>query len=72
MLRMPPSSSIAASGSSSALPCQFGWFSTAFTPLPLIVRATITVGAPVVETASAYARSIASTSCPSISIAFQP
>src|SRR6266545_7982717 len=39
MLRSPPSSAIAASGSSSALPCQPGWFSIALTPLPLIVRA---------------------------------
>ena len=72
MLRMPPSSSIALSGSSSALPCQPSLFSTAFTPLPLIVRAMIAVGIPVVERASSYARSIASTSWPSISIAAQP
>ena len=56
MLRIPPSSSIAASGSSSALPWKPSLFSTAFTPLPLIVLATITVGAPVVSSASAYAR----------------
>ena len=37
-----------------------------------MVFATITVGTPVVEIASAYAWSTASTSCPSISIAFQP
>jgi len=37
-------------------------FSTAFTPLPLIVLATITVGVPDVSRASAYAASIASTS----------
>jgi hypothetical protein len=36
------------------------------------VRATIIVGRSVVATASAYAASIASMSCPSISIAFQP
>ena len=72
MLRSPPSSAIALSGSSSALPCQFSWFSTALTPLPLIVRATIAVGRPVVDSASSYARSIASTSCPSISIAAHP
>ncbi len=46
MSRSPPSSAIAASGSSSALPCQPSLFSTAFTPLPLIVRATIAVGRP--------------------------
>ena len=48
MFRSPPSSSIAASGSSSGLPCQPSLFSTAFTPLPLIVRAITTVGWPVV------------------------
>ena len=72
MFRSPPSSSIAASGSSSGLPCQPSWFSTAFTPLPLIVRAMTTVGFPVVAAASAYAASTASTSWPSISIACQP
>src|SRR5215510_12608039 len=72
MLRIPPSSSIASVGSSSALPWKPFSFSTAFTPLPLIVFATITVGVPVVSSASAYAASIASTSCPSISIACQP
>jgi hypothetical protein len=68
MLRSPPSSAIASSGSSSALPCQPSLFSTAFTPLPFSVRATIAVGRPV-DSASSYARSIASTSWPSISIA---
>ena len=53
MFRSPPSSSIAASGSSSALPCQPSLFSTALTPLPLIVRASTTVGCPVVAAASA-------------------
>ena len=52
MFRMPPSSSIAASGSSSAFPCQPSLFSTAFTPLPLTVLATITVGRPFVAAAS--------------------
>ena len=37
MWRIPPSSAIAASGSSSALPWNPSLFSTAFTPLPLIV-----------------------------------
>ena len=46
MLRIPPSSSIASSGWSSAFPCQFSWFSTSLTPLPLSVCATITVGWP--------------------------
>jgi hypothetical protein len=50
MFRMPPSSSIASSGLSSALPCQPGWFSTAFTPLPFSVRATTIAG---LSTASA-------------------
>jgi hypothetical protein len=70
--RSPPSSSIAASGSSSGLPCLPGWSSTALTPLPFFVRATITVGRPVVFTASSYAPAIASTSWPSIAIACQP
>ena len=51
--RRPPSSSIAASGSSSGLPCQPFSFSTAFTPLPLTVRAITTVGFPVIASASA-------------------
>jgi hypothetical protein len=41
-------------------------------PLPLIVFATIAVGCPVVDSASRYAASIASTSWPSTSIAFHP
>ena len=53
MLRIPPSSSIACSGSGSALPCIPSLSSISFTPLPLIVFATITVGTPVVEVASA-------------------
>ena len=51
--RSPPSSAIAASGSSSGLPCLPGWSSTAFTPLPFFVRATIAVGRSVVASASA-------------------
>ena len=47
-------------------------FSTFEYPLPLIVLATIAVGWPVVDSASRYAASIASTSWPSTSIAFQP
>jgi hypothetical protein len=70
--RSPPSSSIAASASSSGLPCLPSWSSTARTPLPFFVRATITVGFPEVATASSYAAAIASTSWPSIAIAFQP
>ena len=50
--RTPPSSSIAASGSSSALPCHPSLFSTAATPFPFTVRATTTVGFPVVCDAS--------------------
>jgi hypothetical protein len=69
---MPPSSSMAASASSKALPCQPSLSWTAETPLPLTVLATTAVGCPVVATASAYARSICSTSCPSIAIACQP
>ena len=53
MFRIPPSSSIACSGSSSALPWKPPLSSTSFTPLPLIVLATTTVGTPVVSTASA-------------------
>ena len=71
-LRSPPSSLIASSGSSKGLPCLPGWSSTAFTPLPFLVRATIAVGRPLVFSASAYAASISSTSWPSIAIAFQP
>ena len=53
MSRSPPSSAIAASGSSSGLPCLPGWSSTTLTPLPFFVRATMTVGRPVVASASA-------------------
>ena len=63
---------MAASGCSSGLPWKPFLFSTAFTPLPFSVRAITTVGFPVVETAAASASSIASTSWPSIGIAFQP
>ena len=49
--RSPPSSAIAASGSSSGLPWKPFWFSTAATPFPFIVRATTTVGFPAVATA---------------------
>ena len=51
--RSPPSSSIAASGSSSGLPCLPGRSSTALTPLPFFVRAMIAVGLPSVDSASA-------------------
>ena len=71
MFRMPPSSSTASSGDR-PFPCQPFSFSTFEYPLPLIVFATIAVGCPVVDSASRYAASIASTSWPSISIAFQP
>ena len=69
----PPSSAIAASGSSSGLPCQPSLSSTAATPLPLIVsrddhgRLALRPRPP-----RRRPRSIASTSCPSISIACQP
>ena len=36
MSRIPPSSAIAASGSSSGLPCLPGWFATALTPVALL------------------------------------
>ena len=49
---VPTVSSIAASGSSSAFPCQFSLSSTAATPFPFFVLATITVGLPCVETAA--------------------
>ena len=55
MSRIPPSSAIAASGSSSGFPCLPGWFATALTPWPFSVLAMITVGCPVVATASANA-----------------
>ena len=48
----PPSSAIAASGSSSGLPWKPFLSSTAATPFPLTVRATTTVGFPVVAIAS--------------------
>ena len=51
--RSPPSSAIAASGSSSGLPCLPGWSSTALTPLPFLVLATIATGWPSVLSASA-------------------
>ena len=63
--RHPPSSAIAASGSSSGLPWKPFTFSTAATPLPFVVRATTTVGRPVVATAWPNAASIASRSWPS-------
>ena len=69
---MPPSSAIARSGSSSGLPWNPFLSSTSATPWPLSVRAITSVGPPVVAIASAYARSISSTSCPSIAIACQP
>jgi hypothetical protein len=47
-------------------------FSTAATPFPFFVLATTTVGFTVVDTERASASSIASTSCPSTSIACQP
>ena len=47
--RSPPSSSTAASGSSSGLPCWLGWSSTAATPEPFLVRAKITAGRSAVE-----------------------
>ena len=72
MSRMPPSSAIAASGSASGFPCMPGWLATAFTPWPFSVRAMMTVGRPVVPMARSKARSMASMSCPSITIAFQP
>ena len=51
--RSPPSSSIAPVASSIGLPCLPGWSSTAFTPRPFIVLATIATGWPVVASASA-------------------
>ena len=42
--RIPPSSSTAASGSASGLPCWFSLSSTAATPEPFFVRAKITAG----------------------------
>ena len=39
--------------SSMGLPWTLSWSSTDFTPLPFLVRATITVGLPVTATASA-------------------
>ena len=42
--RIPPSSSTAASGSASGLPCWFALSSTAATPRPFLVRAKITAG----------------------------
>jgi len=44
---------MAASVSSSALPWALSLSSTAATPLPFLVRATMTVGRPVVATAAA-------------------
>ena len=72
MPRSPPSSSMAPSMSSRGLPWALSWSSTAFTPLPFLVRARITVGLPVTATASAKAASMASTSWPSTSMACQP
>ena len=72
MLRIPPSSSMAASGSPSGLPWAPFMLATAATPWPFSVRATITVGRPVVAIASAMAASISATSWPSIGMACQP
>ena len=63
---------MASSGSSRGLPCLPGWSSTALTPLPFLVRANSTLGRPVVDTASAYAASMASMSCPSTVMACHP
>ena len=72
MLRISPSSAMASSVPGSGLPCAPSASCTAATPRPFMVRARIAVGAPRVSSASVYAASMASTSCPSISIVCQP
>src|SRR6185437_14252570 len=69
----PPSSSIArcAMSSGSGFPCQSGSFSTSENPLPLTVRAMMTVGRSA-RAAASYAAVISSTSCPSIVSERQP
>ena len=71
---MPPSSLIARSAMSggNAFPCQPSLFSISVKPLPLMVLAMITVGLPVLDSASPKARSMAAMSCPSITIGKQP
>ena len=72
MWRIPPSSATAWSGLSRGLPCHPFLSSTAFTPLPFTVRASTTVGRPVVRSASPKARSMSATSWPSHSTACHP
>ena len=71
---MPPSSLIARSAMSggSALPCHPSLFSISEKPLPLTVRAMITVGLPVLEMASPNARSMLPRSWPSITMGKHP
>ena len=63
---------MASSVSGSGLPWAPSASCTAATPRPFMVRARIAVGCPLVARASVQAASIASMSCPSISIVCQP
>ena len=56
----------------SALPCQPSLLAISLKPLPLTVRAMITVGLPVASRAAPRALSIAAGSWPSITTAVQP